>query len=448
MSQPELKCLDDYEVLLTEKLASWSPQHRVALAAGLAERWLPAYESFSSEEEWGDPASLCRSLDALWGHILGRGLGASDIARHIQQIEEITPHLDDFDAEEALTACAILNDALRSCGEPRRAISHILGSATGAFECLVEDWPVELSAQRRVWKSRVVRHELQAQLQLIEAIDAVATFDADAVKGLRRRIAELKVKPTSPPEPKGPVGLTNQVMFEQYRRYVESDLKGRVKGEAEPEPGSFLFAVTYLGYWMGRYSRRMQSLNGGYGRLADELGQRAVVARNRAVDAQALGPLAWEDEVREAIEMCLQNNRQMSNLDAGTIETAHGYGPSLRRLWLEGRRRGPTNQDGWNHVRAWATHAPTAWATEDRRKKSGRVHSISQLGDLLARPLTWTTSSDPFHPWSSEVEGTTWRIRINDFPDELMYTLIIGNESAGDFHDWPENWQRSSATGQ
>ena len=34
---------------------------------------------------------------------------------------------------------------------------------------------------------------------------------------------------------------------------------------------------------------------------------------------------------------------------------------------------------------------------------------------------------------------------MNDFPDELMYSLIIDSENAGDFHDWPETWQRTSA---
>jgi len=27
-----------------------------------------------------------------------------------------------------------------------------------------------------------------------------------------------------------------------------------------------------------------------------------------------------------------------------------------------------------------------------------------------------------------------------------LYSLMIGNEVAGDFHDWPETWQRTSAT--
>src|SRR6185436_4601736 len=106
--------IDDYEVFLTERMTSWSVQQRLALAAAIAERWLPAYESFSDEEEWGDPASLRRSLEAVWSHIQGRTLANADRARHIDQIHDITPHMDDFDAEEALTACAILVDAIRA----------------------------------------------------------------------------------------------------------------------------------------------------------------------------------------------------------------------------------------------------------------------------------------------------------------------------------------------
>ena len=65
MPNQELKSIDDYEAFLTETMTPWSPQQRVALAAAIAEHWLPAYESFSAEEEWGDPASLRRSLANL-----------------------------------------------------------------------------------------------------------------------------------------------------------------------------------------------------------------------------------------------------------------------------------------------------------------------------------------------------------------------------------------------
>src|SRR2546427_11944120 len=82
MANQDLKSLDEYEIFLTEKMTSWSPQQRVALAAAIAERWLPAYESFSAEEDWGGPASLRRSLDAVWNHVQGPVLAERCSAPH------------------------------------------------------------------------------------------------------------------------------------------------------------------------------------------------------------------------------------------------------------------------------------------------------------------------------------------------------------------------------
>jgi uncharacterized protein YjaG (DUF416 family) len=444
MPNQELKSIDNYEVFLTERMTLWSPQQRMALAAAIAERWLPAYESFSAEEEWGDPASLRRSLEAVWGHVQGRMLAETDLVRHIEQIKEITPHMDDFDAEEALTACAVLTDALRSCGGPESTIPYAVRSALGVFEGLVPEWPIDPASQPCVWQKSAVRKELQAQLKLIEEIDAVSTFNAETIKALRSRIAGLRVKAPARSKPKGPPALTNQMAFEQYRWMVESDLKGQVKRQPEPTEGSYLFALAYFGYWLARYSRRLQTIDGSYGRLADEPGQRALVARNRSRDTAEKGLPEWDKRVRDALETCLKTNSQLKVLDADGVETPHAYGPSLRRLWLEGRRLGQSDEDAWQHVRAWASHRPTAWEGEDRRKKKGLVHSAPELGQKLAQELSWRSTNDRAHPWATEVDGTPWRIRVNDFPDELMYTLIIGSENAGDFHDWPEAWQRAS----
>src|SRR3954447_27016090 len=91
MPQRDVKNLDDYQILLTETLSPWSTAQHIALVAGLAERWFPAYESFSKEEDWGDHASLRRSIDAVWAHLAGRPLTSADANRHLGQIEEITP---------------------------------------------------------------------------------------------------------------------------------------------------------------------------------------------------------------------------------------------------------------------------------------------------------------------------------------------------------------------
>src|SRR5262245_23382746 len=131
MPEVELKSLGDYEVFLTEKMTSWSVAQRVALAAAVAEHCLPAYEAFSAEADWGDPASLRRSLEAIWRHVLGRALTATDRARYIKQIEDCTPHMDDFDAYDALVACGVLSDALECCGSAESTIPYAVRAAAG-----------------------------------------------------------------------------------------------------------------------------------------------------------------------------------------------------------------------------------------------------------------------------------------------------------------------------
>ena len=43
---------------------------------------------------------------------------------------------------------------------------------------------------------------------------------------------------------------------------------------------------------------------------------------------------------------------------------------------------------------------------------------------------------------TAEADGEAWRVRLNDFPDEPMYRLFVGDQSVADFHDWPKPWHR------
>ena len=43
------------------------------------------------------------------------------------------------------------------------------------------------------------------------------------------------------------------------------------------------------------------------------------------------------------------------------------------------------------------------------------------------------------------MDGHRWEARINDFPDEYMYSLSIDGALVGDFNEWPEAWDRGSA---
>jgi len=64
------------------------------------------------------------------------------------------------------------------------------------------------------------------------------------------------------------------------------------------------------------------------------------------------------------------------------------------------------------------------------------------LDEKLARAVAWAPTDDVYFPWSAQVDGAPWRVRINDFPDEPMYSLEIDGDIVGDFNDWPVQWTR------
>lgn len=44
--------------------------------------------------------------------------------------------------------------------------------------------------------------------------------------------------------------------------------------------------------------------------------------------------------------------------------------------------------------------------------------------------------------YASNKEGQNWKIRMNDFPAEPLYTLIVDGNEIIHFNDWPENWSK------
>lgn len=54
--------------------------------------------------------------------------------------------------------------------------------------------------------------------------------------------------------------------------------------------------------------------------------------------------------------------------------------------------------------------------------------------------MTWEETGDPEYPYSAKVNQDSYLIRVNDFPDESLYTLIVNNEEIEDLEDWPDRW--------
>jgi hypothetical protein len=60
----------------------------------------------------------------------------------------------------------------------------------------------------------------------------------------------------------------------------------------------------------------------------------------------------------------------------------------------------------------------------------------------LRRPIRWRTASgEEVHTvFEADVGVEHWSVRMNDFPDEPMYTLIVDGREIVHFDDWPAFW--------
>src|SRR6185295_17254205 len=140
--------------------------------------------------------------------------------------------------------------------------------------------------------------------------------------------------------------------------------------------------------WGGRYHRRKQFLDGTMGKLADMQGRDAVVARNKARDAATPGAADWPEDVRFLLDMSYQN-RSVDH-GAASADAPHGYGPSLRRLWVDARQRGAATYTAIiDALDTWGQHHPASWAVEDRRRKksSPEAKAAAALGEKLGREI-------------------------------------------------------------
>jgi hypothetical protein len=194
-----------------------------------------------------------------------------------------------------------------------------------------------------------------------------------------------------------------------------------------------------LAAWLFRYMRRRDTIHGGgdYGDpLADTVARDMLVARHRARDEAIPDLPDWDPAVLEQARRWMVRAYDLRRIEVKALNEPHGYGPSLRRLWAEARGSGG---DPWEYMKNWGFHAPAAF---------GRVGLANWTDDLWAalhRTLEWRSTEDADFPWAAESDGKMYRVRLNDFPDEWMYSLMVDGAEMGYFHDWPESWTRGKA---
>ena len=65
-----------------------------------------------------------------------------------------------------------------------------------------------------------------------------------------------------------------------------------------------------------------------------------------------------------------------------------------------------------------------------------------EISASLQTRVIWSRTDDIHHPFSAQVDGQVWVIRLAEFPEEPLYTLIVDDSVIGSFSAWPEGWQR------
>lgn len=62
------------------------------------------------------------------------------------------------------------------------------------------------------------------------------------------------------------------------------------------------------------------------------------------------------------------------------------------------------------------------------------------LEDCLNKEIAWVKTDDFLLPWHAEIRNQKLVLRVNDFPEAHMYTLLIDGKEIGSFNDWPAAW--------
>ncbi len=70
------------------------------------------------------------------------------------------------------------------------------------------------------------------------------------------------------------------------------------------------------------------------------------------------------------------------------------------------------------------------------------ISGVTEMKNYLDASIFWEKGVDPEYPYRVEIEGQQCLIRLNDFPDEHLYTLLVAGVGVADFDDWPSNWVR------
>ncbi len=63
--------------------------------------------------------------------------------------------------------------------------------------------------------------------------------------------------------------------------------------------------------------------------------------------------------------------------------------------------------------------------------------------EQMTEKIVWVKGTDLEYPFLAESGGKQCVLRLNDFPEETLYTLLVNGGEGAQFDDWPKLWVRA-----
>jgi hypothetical protein len=79
------------------------------------------------------------------------------------------------------------------------------------------------------------------------------------------------------------------------------------------------------------------------------------------------------------------------------------------------------------------------------RMDEGRAVGGEQAAPFTELPIAWAPTGDGEVPYRAVIADAELRVRVNDFPAEPLYSLLVDGRHHQDLDDWPAAWTRPGA---
>jgi hypothetical protein len=224
---------------------------------------------------------------------------------------------------------------------------------------------------------------------------------------------------------------------------VEPGLQGLVRRLQSAEPDHLRRLD-----WAVRHPKTNWSIRRGF------LSHRSLshsLERGRLIGGTPIGERAWSGwtTLRWIIEIAL--SRMRDPLDRKLLEDRNQSKfrfpavPSIQWLMEQAGAKSADETAQYENVLRWVLR-PELYAYRWREFGGEEFKRLKhdRKGDpqLLRQKLVFESTGVPEYPLQTDDAGTVLRVRVNGFPDEPLYTLIIGEKEAADFDNWPKSWKR------